>query len=424
IVKVFIQALGNEAIERHYVLHYAASGGRVRVLEYLTSLAPNLDTEDEDGLTPLGTAVCDFKPRALRCLLVHGADIHAKDHKNKDFSYPHIAAEVNNVKATEILIASGADVRARDDLGGTPLHVAAACGAMDVLKVLLEHGADPYAETHTGFTVVHAAASNSRLSALQYLEERGWTRDFEKEFRGEPQMTPLTLAAGSWEACEAGLVQYLVDFQNRQRMNTSDSDPQLHGPSRTHTATRSEFQREYRSDALLSAAECGHLDVVKYLCDNGAEIDMLARLGTAALMTASMYGHVDVVHYLLTERSARIASRDYDGLTAFHIAVKHGRDDTVKLLIAHGALVDDRTKPVPANEAVPFPELVPIHFAAQSGHFNVLKTLIKHGADLEIENADGLRTIQQVRSTEKGEICGAVGYLLSLGTVDEYSYCE
>ncbi|KAF1315570.1 Tkl protein kinase, partial [Globisporangium splendens] len=67
VVKVFTHALESESIKRHYLLHYAASGGRVRVLEYLISLATNLETEDEDGLTPLGTAICDFKPGNQEC---------------------------------------------------------------------------------------------------------------------------------------------------------------------------------------------------------------------------------------------------------------------------------------------------------------------------------------------------------------------
>lgn len=417
ILQFFVGCYGQEIVDQHQLLHCAVAGGAVSSVEYLLSLHPDLEAKDEDGLTPLCSAMCCLDTDLVELLVMNGADIHAKHADNKNYSYLHIAAEIKHTAGVRILLTHGLDVHVLDDQGGTALHVAAAVGAVEALQVLLEHGGNLFAETHDGFSVTHAAASNGKLRVLRFLEAHGLTRDFEKVHASNPTISPLSLAAGTKKGCKSGVVRYLVEYQDRQR-SVSQVTSTSSGSKR---ASLTANQRLYRSDALICAVQIGHLETVKYLCAHGASIDLLHVRGASALMTAAEFGHVDILEYLLEEKAPMLDEMDYDGLMAIHYAAKNGHTRALKLLLVHGASVDERTDPLP-DDPPRFTETAPVHFAATHGHFGVLKALVRHGADLEIPNANGRRTIQLVRMTRSGsELPGAVGFLLTNGTVDEYS---
>ncbi|GAB9476193.1 Tkl protein kinase [Globisporangium polare] len=420
ILRYFVGLYGREIVDQHQLLHCAVAGGTVSCVEYLLSLHPDLEAKDEDGLTPLCSALCCLDTELVELLVTNGADVHAKHADNKNYSYLHVAAEIKHTAAVRILLTHGMNVNELDDQGGTALHVAAAVGAVEALQVLLDRGGNLFAETHDGFSATHAAASNGKLKVLKFLKAKGLTHDFEKVHAASPTVTPLSLAAGTTKGCKSGVVQYLVEYQDRQRQRVSLNSSTTSGSSSSRVPLTIS-QRLYRSDALICAVQIGHLETVQYLCAHGASIDLLHLRGASALMTAAEFGHVDILGYLLEEKAPMLDEVDYDGLMAIHYAAKNGHTRALKLLLAHGASVDEKTDPLPDGPPR-FTETVPVHFAATHGHLKVLKMLVQHGADLEIPNANGRRAIQLVRMTRSGtELPGAVGFLLTNGTVDEYA---
>ena len=54
----------------------------------------------------------------------------------------------------------------------------------------------------------------------------------------------------------------------------------------------------------MLASLCGHLEVVKHLQENGAEIDAKSNDGWTSLMLASQNGHLEVVKYLQVLKAA------------------------------------------------------------------------------------------------------------------------
>ena len=54
----------------------------------------------------------------------------------------------------------------------------------------------------------------------------------------------------------------------------------------------------------MLASETGHIDVVRLLLENGADVDSHHNGGWTALMPASQNGHLEVVHLLLQNRAA------------------------------------------------------------------------------------------------------------------------
>lgn len=112
-----------------------------RVNELLAK-GENVNVRDENGYTPLHEA---RSVAVARLLIKHGADVNARDERG---STPLHWAETAGLAS--LLIRQGAAVEARDVDGCTPLHVAARAGRPDVVRLLIARGADVKAKGDGG----------------------------------------------------------------------------------------------------------------------------------------------------------------------------------------------------------------------------------------------------------------------------------
>lgn len=95
---------------------------------------------------------------------------------------------------------------------------------------------------------------------------------------------------------------------------------------------------------LHYAAFNKHLDVVKYLIVENAEIDPLSSsCFYTPLHYASFFGHISIMDFLIS-KGANINQQDCYNNTPLHIAALHGHIDAVKLLIVRGALQNSKNK--------------------------------------------------------------------------------
>jgi ankyrin repeat protein len=113
---------------------------------------------------------------------------------------------------------------------------------------------------------------------------------------------------------------------------------------------------------LSLASEKGHLEVVKYLFENGADIHAK---NDEALIWASMNGHLEVVKFLV-KNGADIHSNEDEALI---YASTKGHLNIVKYLIGNGANIhvhDD----------------YPLRLASSNGNLDFVKYLVENGADI------------------------------------------
>jgi ankyrin repeat protein len=121
---------------------------------------------------------------------------------------------------------------------------------------------------------------------------------------------------------------------------------------------------------LKAAAGKGRVEVVRYLLDEGADINLMPD-GSSPLARACHYGHVEVVALLLA-RGADTGPSD-DGWTPLMAASSEGHMDVVELLLAHGCGHIDLQFPSSGQSA--------LHWACACPRAGVVEVLLGAGAD-------------------------------------------
>lgn len=118
--------------------------------------------------------------------------------------------------------------------------------------------------------------------------------------------------------------------------------------------------------SLLCAAQGGHLDIVKYLDDNGADLSVR---DYRPMFYAAMNGHLDVVRYLYEKTKTTVG----DQLVPAEEACKFGHTEVVKFLIENGTTIEEYGR-----------ELASI--ASQKGNLELVKYLIEKDTEHEISD--------------------------------------
>ena len=111
-----------------------------------------------------------------------GADVHAKDEYG---ATPLSVAVANGDKEiVELLIANGADVNAKTNLGRAPLHEAAG-GRKDVAELLIAEGADVNAKAEDGETPLDWAEKVEDWQSPQAKSAKKETADLLRKHGGK-----------------------------------------------------------------------------------------------------------------------------------------------------------------------------------------------------------------------------------------------
>jgi len=122
---------------------------------------------------------------------------------------------------------------------------------------------------------------------------------------------------------------------------------------------------------FLHAVSGGKMQNVKRLVDLGANVLKETRRGMSAIHVAAGQGNKDAVFFLL-ERGASADQQGFYGLTPLMLAARKGCLDTVKLLLSKGANLNGSTQ---GGDT-------PLLFAAKENHTDLVKFLLKKGANL------------------------------------------
>ncbi|HUU20210.1 MAG TPA: ankyrin repeat domain-containing protein [Sedimentisphaerales bacterium] len=130
---------------------------------------------------------------------------------------------------------------------------------------------------------------------------------------------------------------------------------------------------------LHLASSKGHIEIVEFLLNHGADIELEIFNGETPLMLAAQYARhgqqYETIKTLL-EHGAKVNHKDENGRTALHDAAMYSGKEVINLLISYGADVNAGDED----------HCTPLHQAAMLNNIEAAKALVEHGADIFAKN--------------------------------------
>ena len=197
-------------------------------------------------------------------------------------------------------------------------------------------------------------------------------------------VTRLLLAYKYKEAWSESELQKYLDLQEQRVKNALD------------------YPDDYGNTPLMTAIWSEHVELVKYLVDRGANINLSDSEGDTPLLMAVWTDHsVELVKYLV-EHGADINEKDMYGSTPLIIAVEIRNKALVEYLIGHGADVDAQDEY----------QDTPLLIASKKNYFELVKYLVENGADVNKATVKGNTPLWM--AAKNGHVA-IVRYLLNHG---------
>ena len=248
-----------------------------------------------------------------------------------------VAAELGNVERMRSLVSATKQygmthdwLTQSDRKNRTPLHLASIWGYTDVVSFIVDEIIDAIdddekkkyylnLQDYKGRTALFHAVAEDRNSVAEVLVNKGANiEEATTEKHIEPGSTPLMACA---------------------EKNNREGFLFLLNSGADILATRSDG-----ADATYIAARYGHLNILEDLeeCRKlNKTVKRSTFRGRSALMTAALHGHLNVCKFLF-QNGALINHQDDDKFTALMFAASNGYTELVKWLLCNGARTNVR----------------------------------------------------------------------------------
>ena len=392
------------------LLHTAVTHRQNSMLIHLHGLGLGINTPNHRGFTPLHLAILLNTPEQIPLLHRLGANpnLCLDDGRNA----LQFAVSEGYHLSIGPLAEAGCDVNRADSRGSTLLHFCAAHGQAYCLAALLKSGANPHQRNHLGWSALHYASANNAAACSQLLIQAGAVDDLatavlaQDRERCSQYLTPTALHSTDASGCtplhhaaRLGLTDIALLLQengadptanNARGLTPGDCARAAGHPETARLLAQQALQRrgirKRYTEELQQAAATGRVDLLRLLCDAGADTRARTKDGTPLLHVAVQHRQAAVIPHLLQHGAPADATATAAGYTALHTAVATGDIACAKALLEFGAATGTRSRD--GSTA--------LHLAARFGHHELVQLLLQHGAPVNSTNKRGDTPLMEV----------------------------
>ena len=159
-----------------------------------------------------------------------------------------------------------------------------------------------------------------------------------------------------------------------------------------------EIDEYSKSTPLIQAIKYKQTDIINYLLENNADVNLKEELTGFTPLMASL--HDITITELLIEKGADIEAKDDDGINALVYASTYNNEEMVKFLLEKGA--DANTVCEIENEHIDISP-TPLMNAAYRGNTNIINMLLENGADINYTTDYGMTALMYAASFNQFE---------------------
>lgn len=272
------------------------------------------------------------------------ADQHVVDEYER--TALHWAAGQGRKGATEKLLESGSNWKAKEATGGTALHLATMCNDAGTLQAILRHvtkvGELIDLPDENGLAAIHWACLNGKSKQLSAMLSGG----------ANPRCRDLAGGTPAHLCCDVkqeglGCLKILLKY-DAKLMNESDRT----GCTVLHRAVSANLKKivqsllkstaveldavdETKRTALHWACALGHTEVTKHLLEKGADDGIQDETGATPLHYAAQQGHVGCMEALMGQKEPRCDVLDLEGRSALVWAIMSNNVASVQTILKH-----------------------------------------------------------------------------------------
>lgn len=307
----------------------------------------NVNTHDENGKTPLITAVSENNLKKTKQLIQKGANVNLHETTGLQGTALMYASSIGNIEICKLLLENGAKINAVDKNNDHALNWAAFSGKIPVMKLLIDKNADLFLKSKHGTAVD--------------VTFRLWHHDSVSNVFKSTKIARLTT-------------------KKEQKLITAILKNDINSAKKSLKKGISVNTKDPLETPILQlAAQQGNYELVKLLIEHKVNLNAMNRVGQTPLAWAARFGHIAIVDLLLKSGAdPNSAGKTYQ-LTPLIGAAVNGNVTIGSLLIENNASID--TKDVVNNASA-------LHWALWYKHEDFAKLLITQNADYTYKALD------------------------------------
>ncbi len=315
----------------------------------------NLEFTPLAVIPPMWLAVQRGMPEVMAWLVDYGASVDGKSPHDQALLLS--AIDQGHIAGAKALLALGANPKVLTTNGSNGVMLALARGHRDLVEALMSAGVSLTEVNQKGMNALHFAAMSGDVGLFEWV--RGQV-EFTSSTPDLDGRTPLT---------------YCRSFELFEGLRREDPHAELRKPFADGDQPIHYFCLH------------GQLETVRYLLDQGIDVQALGQWKNTALHYGVSSGNTALVQ-LLIARGAKVEARNKAGLRPMHWAAELGNVAMIDVLLAHKAQVKIKGN----TQWIILQTHSPLYLAAKNGHLEAARRLLEAGAEVNALNDAACRT--------------------------------